>query len=340
MLGPSSCFAEECRYNNYIGVNFEVFEDLSASLAKFNDWKDFNKTYIPIYQNAKPDKSAVASGLACGFLWTVCKGLEIGDIVLCPNGKGAYFVGRISSDYIYVPGTDLPHRRKVDWMDKVVLRSSMSERLRNSAGSIGTCCDITKYSVELEQLIKEAGVVAPTSGNDLNDDIDPIQDPEELMSMTNAQLQNKLADDLLDFILTLTPEQFEKLVLKLLVKMGYGEAHHTGKSGDEGIDGVIDEDKLGLDVIHIQAKRYAIGNNISRETLQAFVGALAGQNARKGIFITTSDFTKQASAYSPNGVKIVKINGVKLAKLMIEYNLGVRTKEVYEVKGIDKSFFE
>lgn len=340
MLGQSSCFAEECRKNSYIGADFEINEDLSIELPKIADWKSFNKKYIPKYQKTHPDKSKVVAGLACGFLWTVCKGLQKGDIVLCPTGHSSYYVGTIDSDYYYIEGSSLPHRRKVIWMDKIIMRSSMSERLRNSAGSIGTCCDLTKYSEEIDQLIKEAGKNTIVDPNSLDSNEGDTIDPEETMRNINLQLQNQLADEILDYIINLSPEQFEKLVLKLLVKMGYGEAHHTGKSGDGGIDGIIDEDKLGLDVIHIQAKRYAIGNNVGSEALQAFVGALAGQNARKGIFITTSDFTKNVKAYFPNGVKIVKINGVRLAKLMIEYNLGVRVKETYEVKGLDKSFFE
>lgn len=339
MLGRKSCFAEDCRNNSYIGANFEIKENIADRL--YDNWKQFNEEVIPIWMASNPDRSKVAAGLSCGYLWTICKGLKIGDVVLCPDGKGYYYVGTITSDYYYVEGADLQHRRNVNWSDKLIARSDMSERLRNSTGSIGTCSDCTKYATEIEELLLGA---KKSTGSPLEDDgtgeIEQDQDPEELMKETHMQLKNTLVDQILDYIITLTPLQFEKLVLNLLTKMGYGEAIHTGQSGDEGIDGIIEEDKLGIDEIHIQAKRYKIGNNISRDTLQAFVGALAGQNAHKGVFITTSDFTKQAQEYKPNGVKIVKINGVRLAKLMIEYNLGVRTKEVYEVKEMDKGFFE
>lgn len=339
MLGSQSRYAEECREGNFIGVNFIEKVDLTGQIAK--DVTTFNKKYIPIWMKDNPGKSKTSAGLSCGYLWTVIQGLAEGDTVLCPDGMGYYYIGTITGDYYYVPGQNLSHRRHVIWSNKLIARADMSERLRNSTGSIGTCCDITKYALEIEELIVHA---KPKKGSPKQDDgvseIAEGQTPEELIQETHLQLQNKLADELLDYILTLTPEQFEKLVLQLLVKMGYGEARHTGKVNDEGIDGVIDEDKLGIDEIHIQAKRYKIGNNISRDTLQAFVGALAGQNSNKGIFITTSDFTKQAQEYRPHGVRIVKINGVRLAKLMIEYNLGVRTKEIYEVKAIDKSFFE
>lgn len=339
MLGSQSRFAEECRKENYIGAGFLRDESLAGKLPDV--CQKFNEKYIPKWMAKHPGKSKTSAGLSCGFLWTVCKGLNVGDVVLCPDGQGYYYVGTVTSDYYYEPGTDLPHRRKVQWMNKVIARADMSDALKNSTGSIGTCCDITKYEKELEDLIAAAtNKKGEANTDDGVPDIEQDQDPEELMKETHLQLKGRLKEELLDYVRTLSPEQFEKLVLQLLVKMGYGEAHHTGQSNDGGIDGVIDEDKLGLDVIHIQAKRYKEGNNIGRETLQSFVGALAGKNSRKGIFITTSDFTKQAQEFEPAGVRVVKINGIRLASLMIEYNLGVRTKEVYEVKALDKSFFD
>lgn len=127
--------------------------------------------------------------------------------------------------------------------------------------------------------------------------------------------------------------------------MGYGGSikdagKAIGKSGDEGIDGTIKEDKLGLDIIYIQAKRWQPGNVIGRPELQKFVGALAGQGAKKGIFITTSSFTKEALEYSPkNETKIVLINGEQLAQLMIDYDLGVSLVNKYEIKRIDNDYF-
>ncbi len=154
MLGQGSKFAKMCREEGYIGAEFDIFIDLSNDL--YDNWRDFNKKFIPVWMNNVPGKSPTAAGLACGFLWTIIKGLQIGDIVLCPSGEGYYYVGTISSNYYYVPNTDLPHRRKVDWMDKVVVRKSMSTELRNSSGSVGTCCDITRYAEEIERLIGNA----------------------------------------------------------------------------------------------------------------------------------------------------------------------------------------
>ena len=151
MLGRGSVYAKMCREEGYIGANFDIYEDLTGSL--YENWRDFNKKYIPVWMQNVPGKSRTSAGLACGFLWTIAKGLNIGDIVFSPSGQGFYYVGTITSDYYYVPDTELPHRRKIDWMDKVVLRKDMSPKLRNSTGSIGTCSDMTPFANEVEALI-------------------------------------------------------------------------------------------------------------------------------------------------------------------------------------------
>lgn len=151
MLGRGGKFAKQCREEGYIGANFDIYQDLSDELP--DNWHKFNEKFVPIYMKNMPDKSKTSAGLACGFLWTIAKGLKIGDVVLCPTGEGSYYVGEITSDYFYVPGTDLPHRREVKWMDKVILRKSMSQKLRNSSGSIGTCCNLKKHAAEIESLI-------------------------------------------------------------------------------------------------------------------------------------------------------------------------------------------
>lgn len=164
--------------------------------------------------------------------------------------------------------------------------------------------------------------------------------PSEILETTFNQIQESLAGELLERVLNQSPSFFERLVVELMEKMGYGAGKITGRSGDEGIDGVIDEDKLGLDVIHIQAKRWAPDHKVSRPDLQQFVGALAGQNGNKGVFITTSSFSKEAMNFNPSGVKIVKIDGERLAKLMITYNVGVSVQSIYEIKKIDTDYFE
>ncbi|MBP8754819.1 MAG: restriction endonuclease [Chitinophagales bacterium] len=171
------------------------------------------------------------------------------------------------------------------------------------------------------------------------------QTPEEGIENLFQKIKKSLALELIDKIVELSPAFFERLVVELLVKMGYGGSikdagKAIGKSGDEGIDGTIKEDKLGLDIIYIQAKRWQQGNIIGRPEIQKFVGAIAGQGAKKGIFITTSSFTKEAIDYSPkNETKIVLIDGKQLAQLMIDYNLGVTIQQTFEIKKIDSDYF-
>lgn len=170
--------------------------------------------------------------------------------------------------------------------------------------------------------------------------------PEEVLDEAYHVIRKSLAEDLLRKVVDLSPAFFERLVVELLVKMGYGgsikEAGRAiGKTGDEGIDGTIKEDKLGLDIIYLQAKRWKPGNVVGRPELQKFVGALAGQGAKKGIFITTSSFTREAREYTPrNETKIVLIDGEHLAQLMIDYSLGCTTSQTYEIKRMDHEFFE
>ena len=169
MLGRACMYAEQCRKEGYIGANFDINVDLSDSL--YENWRDFNKKFVPIWMANVPGKSTTAAGLACGFLWTITKGLQIGDIVLCPSGKGYYYVGTIASDYYYMPNTKLPHRRKVEWMDKVIVRKTMSKELQHSSGSVGTCCDITKYADEIEALLAGATYTPTTAEHPKNVDV-------------------------------------------------------------------------------------------------------------------------------------------------------------------------
>jgi restriction system protein len=183
-----------------------------------------------------------------------------------------------------------------------------------------------------------------TVGVDTAEDISS-ETPEEALETAYQKIRKSLAQDLLNKVISLSPAFFERLVVELLVKMGYGGSikdagRAIGKSGDEGIDGTIKEDKLGLDIIYIQAKRWQIGNVVGRPELQKFVGALAGQGAKKGIFITTSSFTREALDYTPrNETKIVLIDGQQLSQYMIDYNLGVTSLNSYEVKRMDSDYF-
>ena len=158
MLGKRGTYSEQCFTGNFVGADFGITQDLSHSLPE--EWKSFNREFISVWLQGHPGKSRVAAGLACGFLWTVSKGINIGDLVLCPDGTGRYRIGEVNGDYYYDPGTVLPHRRSVKWLSRIVDRAEMSKALRNSTGSIGTVSNITKYHEEIERLI--CGVASPT----------------------------------------------------------------------------------------------------------------------------------------------------------------------------------
>jgi len=169
--------------------------------------------------------------------------------------------------------------------------------------------------------------------------------PDELIENAHQNLRQNLARQLSDNINASSPTFFEALVVDLLIAMGYGgsrkeAAQLLGKSGDEGVDGVIKEDKLGLDSIYIQAKRWNNNSSVGRPEIQRFVGALKGQKAKKGIFITASDFTKDAISYASNlEDPVILINGDQLANLMIDHNVGVSISKTIEIKTIDSDYF-
>ena len=170
--------------------------------------------------------------------------------------------------------------------------------------------------------------------------------PQELIEYAMDQLNSSLADMLMSEVMKMDPFAFEQLVVKLLVRMGYGSSNlslskATKKSGDEGIDGIVTADRFGFDVIYTQVKQWKTDAVIGRPEIQKFLGALAGQGATKGIFITTSRFSNEARAFVDKqlGTKIVLVDGKDLMDLMIEFNLGVSVIDTYEVKRVDYDFF-
>ncbi len=169
------------------------------------------------------------------------------------------------------------------------------------------------------------------------------QTPLEAIETAYETVRGGLVSELIEQVMQCSPEFFERLVVDLLVRMGYGGTRKdagraVGKSGDEGIDGIINEDRLGLEVVYIRAKRWT--DTVSRPELQKFVGALHGQNARKGVFITTSSFSKGAVDYA-RGLqdKVVLVDGEMLAQLMVDYSVGVSLERSYEVKRVDSDYF-
>lgn len=172
------------------------------------------------------------------------------------------------------------------------------------------------------------------------------ESPTEVLDAAYRQVNETLASELMDEVMKLTPAEFEKLVVKLLLGMGYGSGIDnagmvTKQSNDGGIDGIIKEDQLGFGHIYIQAKQWGLDLTVGKPEIQKFVGALQGQQAQRGLFITTAKFSSGAKEYASNllGVKVVLVDGSALTKLMIKHNIGVSTEHVYEVKKIDSDFF-
>jgi restriction system protein len=191
MLGRKSAFAKESYKGNFIATGFIKDRDLSKDLGE--NWRDFNKEFIPLFLEQNPEKTKVSAGLACGMLWTIAKGIRVGDIVLCPDGNGNYYAGEVTGEYMYQKGEALPHRRPVQWFSRTISREEMSEALKNSAGSIGTVSNISKYAEEIETLIsgsRPAAIVATDT---------TIEDPSEFALEKHLEdflVQNWKATDL------------------------------------------------------------------------------------------------------------------------------------------------
>ncbi len=181
-----------------------------------------------------------------------------------------------------------------------------------------------------------------------NDDADISTDatPEEILRDAYERISSSIADELIERLRTGTPSFFERTIVSLLLAMGYGGSSEDagraiGQSGDDGVDGVIDQDPLGVDQIYVQAKRYADGNQVGPAAIRDFFGSLSLKKAQKGIFVTTSGFTKSALETARQiGARIVLIDGAHLGRLMVRHNVGCRDQEVLHIKRIDEDFFE
>jgi len=195
------------------------------------------------------------------------------------------------------------------------------------------------HSTSAEQTAPTAAVPASPSAT-------LVSTPEEQIEKAFHTITSALRVELLQRIAQNTPAFFEELIIDLLVKMGYGgsrpdAAAQLGRSGDEGVDGVINEDRLGLDRVYVQAKRYSEGNVVGRPEVQKFVGSLVGLGATKGVFVTTSKFSNDAIEYARHLTqRVVLIDGQRLTELMIEHSVGVRLNRAIEFKQIDENFFD
>lgn len=300
---------------------------------------DFQSLMLPLLDFLKDGKHHTTAELYT-YLAKVFNMTEEDRRELLPSGKQHVFENRVgwARTYLKKAGLlDSPERGKVVIADrgKEVL-STKPERI-----SVKFLMQYPEFA-SFHKVTRTAGDDTAGGGDKASED----RTPEEVLAASYRLLRETLAEELLSKIIEQSPEFFERLVIQLLVEMGYGgsiqEAGKAiGRTGDEGIDGTIKEDRLGLDIIYIQAKKWARNVTVSRPELQKFYGALAGPGAKKGIFITTSSFSKAALEFAPRSdVKVVLIDGEQLTELMIDYDVGVNTSDKYEIKRIDMDFFE
>lgn len=292
---------------------------------------DYQTTMLPLLQFAR-DKKEHTLHEAVEKLAVVFKLNDQEKEILLPSGQQTVFFNRVgwARTYLKKAGLLESPRRSYFNITKRGLEVLSSNPTRVDVKFLDQFPEFVAFkSLKRE---KEVEVIPETENT-----------PEEILEDAYINLRHNLATDLLQQIKMSQPRQFERIVVQLLVTMGYGGSlkdagKAVGKSGDEGIDGIIKEDKLGLDIIYIQAKKWEA--TIGRPDIQKFAGALQGQRARKGIFITTSDFSKEAHDYvSKIESKIVLIDGQQLAQFMIDHNLGVTPVANYEIKRIDSDYF-
>lgn len=294
---------------------------------------DFQSVMLPLLKFASDQKEhslqEAIDSLANSFNLTLDERQE-----LLPSGTQARFANRVAWARSYFKQALLVENTKRGFFKITKRGLDLLDKNPN---------EINKKTLELfPEFLEFQNVKREPIAEKSNDELER-QTPEESLEIAYKTLSDGLAGEIIQRIKDCSPVFFERLVVELLLSMGYGGSRADagraiGQSGDGGIDGIIDEDKLGLDSIYIQAKRWE--GTVGRPEIQKFVGALQGNRAHKGVFITTSDFTKEAQEYVKNITnKVVLINGFTLAKLMIENDVGVSTVSTYKVKKIDSDYF-
>lgn len=267
---------------------------------------------------------------------------------LLPSGKQSRFANRVNWAKAYLAKAGLVENTRRGYF-RITPRGQAA--LADAAATINNAyLDQFKEFQDFKAKVNEAdGATAATSPAQASAPLStPIgtETPDEALRKAHSAITGALAADLLDRVRNAPPAFFEKLIVELLLAMGYGgtseEAGRAlGQSGDGGVDGVIDQDPLGVDQIFVQAKRYAEGNNIGAGAIRDFYGALSLKKAHKGIFVTTSAFSQPAIDTARGlGSRIVLIDGLQLSRLMIRYNVGCRDEDVLHLKKVDEDFFE
>ena len=254
-----------------------------------------------------------------------------------PSGRQRRLVNRVSWAFIYLSKAQVLERTKRGCY-RITARGVDLLRRKPAALSLGDLSQFPEFR-EFKSCRSEGPEGAPGGENH------EAVTPEEMLEIAHQKLRDTLAADILQAIAALSPQFFERLVVDLLVRMGYGGTRQDagqaiGQAGDGGIDVIIKEDRLGLDIVYVQAKRWDRDAPVGRPDIQKFAGALQGHRARKGVFLTTSSFTRDAHDYvSRIDSKIVLIDGETLARLMIDFGIGVTHVASYELKRLDSDYF-
>jgi restriction system protein len=302
---------------------------------------DYQSVMLPLLRFAAQKSEEISTGEAVEFLAKEF-GLMDEDLKeMLPSGIQPTFVNRVGWASTYMKKAGLLEATRRGFY-RITPRGQ--ELLKKGPKIINV--KLLKQYPEFLEFQQLKGTRSGEKAKDLRESPDTFTaTPSEALETAYENLRDELADELLARLKKSSPSFFERVVVELLVKMGYGGSRADagkaiGKSGDGGIDGIIKEDKLGLDVVYIQAKRWE-SNPVGRPEVMQFAGALQGQKANKGIFITTSRFTDDARNYiSQIGSKIVLIDGEQLTNLMIEHDVGVSTVSMYPVKKIDTDYFD
>lgn len=296
-------------------------------------YQELMKPVLELAQDEEVKLSEVTEQLANQFGLTEEERTE-----LLPSGRQAAFTNRVgwAKTYLAKAGLIEPTRRGHFIITPRGKDALASGQLINN--------NYLKQFDDFNAFTKQKNGIEKTQKEQVEPSCDAT--PDEALREAYKQINSALASELLTRTRKVSPAFFEQFLIELLLAMGYGGsdegmAHTLGKSGDNGVDGVINQDPLGVDQVYIQAKRYADGNNVGASEIRDFFGALNLKKAHKGIFITTSDFTISAIQTAKDlGTRIVLINGSELAKLMLRYNIGSRDEQVLFLKKIDEEFFD
>jgi restriction system protein len=262
---------------------------------------------------------------------------------LLPSGKQTRFANRVNWAKAYLAKAGLVENTRRGYF-RITPRGEAA--LADTKATINNAYldqfkEFQDFKAKVNEPVGAPGTVAPQASELLGQET-----PDEALRKAHASITGALAADLLDRVRKATPAFFEKLIVELLLAMGYGGSSEEagralGQSGDDGVDGVIDQDPLGVDQIFVQAKRYAEGNNIGAGAIRDFYGALSLKKASKGIFVTTSAFSQPAIDTARGlGSRIVLIDGLHLSRLMVRYNVGCRDEDVLHLKRVDEDFFD